>query len=75
MPVDWEYQCRRLGLVKLAMSESMFGGMCPICGKEKSFFVWLDRKPIRAICFDGCKISMTVRDNGRPWQPDSTNGG
>lgn len=63
MAQDWAAVCLRLGLEKLAMSKAMFGGRCPICGAEKSFFVWTNEAPlIRAMCY-ACKVKIKLRDD------------
>lgn len=65
----WEPICLRLGLEKMAMSTGMFGGRCPICGAEKSFFVWTHAHPtIKAICY-ACKVQIKIRDEGRQTWP------
>jgi hypothetical protein len=60
----WESICLQLGLEKMAMSEAMYGGKCPICGAEKSFFVWTAEAPlIKAICYE-CKVKIKIRAGG-----------
>lgn len=63
-----EALCLRFGLSKLEMSNSIFGGSCPLCGAKRAFFVWLDKNPIIAICYE-CKIKMKI------WETDLRNGG
>lgn len=69
MAHDWEAVCRLLGLDKMAMSEAMYGGTCPLCHAEKVFFVWAKGFPIiKAICIN-CKVKIKITDNGRPNWP------
>lgn len=68
MPQDWPALCRRMGLELVAMSNSIYGGKCPVCGKDRAFFVWTGKHPVQAMCCE-CHIKITVRDDGRPAWP------
>jgi len=69
MPYDWEGLCKRLRLDKMAMSTAMFGGTCPLCGAERSFFVWLHNFPIiKATCYS-CKVKIKINDGGKEAWP------
>jgi len=61
-PVNFDEICLRLGLQAVAQSRHMFGGDCPICGGKRSFYVWLDSKPIRVVCYE-CKINLSIHRN------------
>lgn len=69
MGYDWDGLCRRLGLSKMTMSTHMYGGTCPLCGDEKSFFVWLHDHPIiKATCYK-CKVKIKINDGGKEAWP------
>jgi len=70
-PADFDAICVSLGLRSVPQSRHMFGGDCPICRGHLCFFVWLDSRPIRVVCYE-CGLDLSVhrnkarRKNGSP---------
>lgn len=60
--VDFAELCLRLGLKRIFETRGMYGGDCPICGGDRCFFVWLEKEPVRVVCYK-CGLDISVRRN------------
>jgi Zn ribbon nucleic-acid-binding protein len=68
MAHDWVALCRKFGLELVDMSKHIYGGRCPVCERDRAFFVWTNTNPVKAQCME-CHIKIVVRDDGRPSWP------
>jgi hypothetical protein len=62
---EWKDACTtKLGLTLIPNSKGIYGGTCPFCGAQKSFFVWLWTR--RSFSCENCetkgKIKIRIRE-------------